>query len=240
MIHHPFLFETIEPLADAANPEAACCPTCAEVKPIEFFMRRPSVLEAKRWGWDKLRDKRHTLYVGKECNECALTRREKSVERAFDYEAYNLALMATGRYETVVPHPTLKHTFITHREALVLKKREQRRERKVKAGRKAYAKGQAPVYMAFLKALRNERARIKAKLKSEHTSEKARAFCEAYLEYLTGVAEAIDYDRVYCVVQAKETIQDYAPHSVKLFKETREAYQKLGGGDREHIKARYL
>lgn len=240
MIHDTFLFETTEPLADAANPEAACCPTCDEIKPIEYFMRRPSILEAKRWGWDKLRDKRQAQYVGKECNECAVARRTKSIEKAFDYEAYDLALMATGRYETIVPHPDKPRTFTTHREALVLAKRKERRERKVKAGRKAYAKGQAPVYAAFLKALRNERARIKAKLKSEHTSDKALAFCEAYLEYLTGVAEAIDYERVYQVVQAKETIQDYAPHSGKLFKETREAYQRLGGGDREHIKARYL
>lgn len=240
MIHDDFLFETVEPLADAANPEAACCPTCLEVKPIEYFMRRPSILEAKRWGWDKLRDKRHARYVGKECNDCAVARRAKSIDRAFDYEAYDLALLATGRYETTVPHPTKKHTFITHREALVLAKREERRQRKVKAGRKAYAKKQAPVYSAFLKALRNERARIKAKIKSTKTTDKARAFCEAYLEYLTGVAEAIDYERVYQVVQPKEVIQDYAPHSVKLFKETREAFQRLGSGDREHINPRYL
>jgi hypothetical protein len=240
MIQDNFLFETIEPLADAANPDAACCPTCLEVKPIEYFMRRPSVLEAKRWGWDKLRDKKHARYVGKECNDCAVARRAKSIEKAFDYEAYDLALMATGRYETIVPHPDKPYTFITRREALVLAKREERRKRKVVAGRKSYAKRQAPVYSAFLKALRNERARIKAKIKSDKTGDKARDFCEAYLEYLTGVAEAIDYERVYKVVQAKETIQDYAPHSVKLFKETREAYQRLGGGDREHVNARYL
>lgn len=240
MIHEDFLFETIEPVGDAAKPDAACCPTCNDVKPIEYFMRRPSVLEAKRWGWDKLRDKKYAQYIGKECNDCAAERRAKSVDRAFDYAAYDLALLATGRYETIVPHPTKKHTFITHREALVLAKREERRQRKVKAGRKVYAKRQAPVYAAFLKALRNERARIKAKMKAATTSDTARAFCEAYLEYLVAVAEAIDYERVYQVVQPKEVIQDYAPHSVKLFKDTRERWQKLGGGDREHINARYL
>lgn len=240
MIHGNFLFETTEHLADAAKPEAAFCSTCGIVKATEDFMRRPSVLEAKRWGWDKMRDKKYARYMGKECNECAVARRAKSVDKAFDYEAYNLALLATGRYETVVPHPTLKHTFITHREFLVMKKREERRKRRVKSGRKVYAKRQAPVYAAFLKALRNERARIKAKMKAATTSEKVRDFCEAYLEYLVAVAEAIDYERVYKVVQPKEVIQDYAPHSVKLFKDTRERWQKLGGGDREHINARYL
>lgn len=235
-----FLFEVIEEQAEADKPEAAWCPTCGTVKPIEEFTRRPTILEANRWGWGRMRDKVYAKYTGRECNDCAKLRRKQATARAFDYAAYNEALFKTGQYEYLVHHPKDFRVMITKREHMVLMKREERRDIKVRKAKEAYARRYANVYVNHLANLRRERARIKAKIKSKHTNDTARAFCEMYLDYLVRLAELIEYERKTKTVQPKETVQEYADQGIRLMRETREAWVQLGGKDRDHIKAQYL
>lgn len=234
------LFETIEEQASPENPEAAYCSTCSNVKPIEDFTRKPTILEAGRWGWRGLRDKRNAMYVGKECNDCATERRKNATTKAFDYAAYNESLYATGKYEYLVQHPRDAKLFITQRERMVLMKREERRQVKVEKARKAYAKRYARVYANYLHVLRNERSRIKHQIKSPYTSDAAREFCELYLPYLVRLAEIIEHERKTKVVQPRETIQDYADQSIRLMRDTREAWVRLGGAARDRVKPKFI
>ncbi len=176
------LYEKIEHLEDPSNPSHALCSACGNLQPIENFMRKPSTLQAHQWGWDTKRDMKGRLYVGAECNVCWKKQKNKN-SRYHDYNAYDRKLRLSGRYEYKVQHPDNPHLLITMREAMVLAKREQRRQLKVAGGLKGARSRFAGEYKELVRLLENETARAYAQIKrGVRITTNAREYLEQYLD----------------------------------------------------------
>ena len=236
------LFEKTEHLADPANPEHAWCSSCNTLQPIENFRRRPSLLQAERWGWNDLMDKTRAVYTGKDCNECAAERKRTSTY--FDYAAYEKELQLTGRYEYLVPDPRypLHHNkFIPKRQAMVHELRAKRGEGKVRGGVKGYRKRQAPVYAEHLKAIRNERQRVYGwKKQMKNLTAAALTFANEYDEYLVSLAFRIKDEKTLKLVQAKPYVENYIMPDAPLEKEIAAKFRALYAVERDRLKPRYV
>lgn len=236
------LFEHDELLADPANPECAWCSSCNTLQPIENFRRRASLLQAERWGWNELRDKKHAVYTGKDCNECAAERKRTS--NYFDYVAYEKELQLTGRYEYEVPdprYPLYHNKYIPKRQAMVLEMRAKRGEGKVRGGIKGYRKRQQPVYAAHLKAIRVERQRVYAwGRQMKGLSDAALAFAKNYDAYLITLAQRVKDEQQCKLVQPKPYVEGYMMPNAPIEKELAVKFRALYAVERDRLKPRYV
>lgn len=238
-----FLFEVDEPMGNPKEPEAAWCPECKTVQPIENFRRRPSILQAANWGWYGLRDMKHATYTGVECNEC--DNKAKRNAKSIDYAAYDRELRLLGKYEYLVPdprEPLYKNVFVTKREEMVLLLRAKRGEGRVRGGIKGFQRKQSPIYTQLLKELRVEKQRAYTWGRQMHgLSVEALEFADLYREYLTTLADRIKGAKTANPPKkALPYVESYMDKTAKLDREVVEAFRELGGAERERLSPRYV
>lgn len=240
------LFQTEVPLTDERNPSHACCASCKQVKPITDFTRKPTKLQFRQW-WGELPYEKHKTYVGKECNTCAQhTRRKKNT---FDYNSYEQTLRLDPKNHVLVPNrfagkgtpkkPAPTAEYIPLYAALVWQKRVQGVLR-MKNARQADCKNRAePQYKALILLLRNERNRVKMRVRNG-CSAPAAEFCKAYIEHLVWLASDIQRRREVTNEAAKATPNDYVNDDRKETQDAKRAYRRLSSKDAEIVRPRYL
>lgn len=235
------LFEIDELLADPANPSHALCSTCGSVQPIENFKRKASALQAERWGWSRLIDKRDAVYLSNECRKCDAKRKRRA--RFFDYTAYDRKLFLSGKYEFMVKDPRFPKRgdkFITQREAMVLAVKQSRRERQVEGGKKAIRNRYADDYANLIKRITSELARIKYQAsKMDGITQQGRAYLEEYVEHLKLVRENIKLEKK-AALKPKDSPIQYINHDSLITQNAKALYRSLLGGEREIIASKYL
>lgn len=226
------LFTHTELLADPANPSHAYCSECEMVKPIKSFTRRVSPLLMQKWGWDKLLDKRGATHAFGTCNQCAKKKRH------MNYDRYDSALKATGRHEFVVQLPDGEQ--ITHRELLIKKKRAAGRARKVISGRKVQRKKHAAAYAPLQNMVKTELAKVKyQRTKMEGLSEGAQKYLTHYTEHLRSIRDSIINSKQGARKPHPDPTHYINPLSLPT-KQARQAYESLGGVERERVSRVYL
>ena len=226
------LFTRTELLADPSNPSHAYCSACDKVKPIKSFTRRVPPLLMQKWGWDKLLDKRGATYAFATCNYCA------KKNRPMNYDRYDAALKATGQHEYTVI--TKDGQRMTHREYLIKQKREEGRARKVISGRKVQLKKHASAYAPLQNKLKSEIAKVKyQRTRMEHLTEEAQNYLTHYTEHLASLRENI-LNAKQSALKPKPSPSDYINNNAIPTKNSRQAYEKLGGVERERVSKTYL
>lgn len=240
------VFQTEVPLADERNPSHACCASCKQVKPIEDFTRRPTKLQFRQWWGDLPYEKKRT-YVGKECNVCA--KRTRNDKNTFDYTSYEQTLRLDPKNHVLVPNrfagkgtpkkPAPTAEYIPLYVALVWQKRMQGILRMKNARTDDHRGRQEPKYKQLILLLRNERNRVKMRLRNG-CSENAQEFCKAYVEHLVWLAADIQRRREVTSESAKATPLDYVNDDRVETREAKAAYRRLSSKDAEIVQPRYL
>ena len=226
------LFTRTELLADPSNPSHAYCSSCEKVKPIKLFTRKVPPLLMQKWGWDKLLDKRGATHTFSTCNQCA------KKKRTMNYDRYDSALKALGRHEFIVQ--TKDGEKITHRAYLIKQKREEGRARKVISGRKVQRKKHAPAYATIQAKLKTEIAKVKyQRTRMENLTEQARNYLTHYHNHLISLRDNI----INLKQEARKPHPDpthYINPNALPTKQARQAYNELGGVERERVSSTYL
>lgn len=239
------LYEHTELLADPSNPDHACCSRCGKIQPIENFTRKPSLLQAERWGWNDKRDTKGKLYVGKECNACAkISKAKEPRNKRFDYHAYDKLLALTGRYEYLVQDPRYsidKSVYITKRESMVLDARERNKEKQRAAGRRSLKKQWEPIFKGFAHAVKNEKQRAQAQLRQmAGLSEEAKDYLTAYITHLEAINGNIRADRYDTFKQPRETVQSYINPLAMTTKDVAALYRELSYAEKERVACKFI
>ena len=235
------LFEIDELLADPANPSHASCSTCGKVQPIENFKRKASSLQAASWGWDEMRDKRGALFTSNECNKCATKRANRA--RYFDYTAYDQKLYLLGRYEYMVKDPRFPNRgdkFITKRQEMVMRVRQERLQKKVEGGKKAIRSRYADDYAELTKQITAEIARVKyQREKMDGITSDAKVYLHEYASHLKAIRESIKLEKK-AALKPKDSPINYINHDALITANAKAIYRNLSGHEREVVACKYL